>query len=81
MKTMLMSEDGWRLVRFSGTKYVKLTMTQIARQCQFVINDSKNTAFDKSSFYAENHSSDHLLPDSVILGNITDLSHKGNGVI
>ena len=35
MKTMLMSEDEWRLVRFSGTKYVKLIMTQIARQCQF----------------------------------------------
>ena len=46
-----------------------------------MINDSKNTAFDKSSFYAENHSSDQLLPDSDILENIADISKKRNGGI
>ena len=40
------------------------------------INDSKNTTFNKSSFYGTRYSSSSLLPDSDILEKIVDLFDK-----
>ena len=40
------------------------------------INGSKNTTFDKSSFYAERNSYYYLLLDPDILEDLIDLIHK-----
>ena len=50
-------------------------MVQVARDNGNTINDIKNTAFNKPSFFVSKDSYYYLLLDSDVLENIVDLIH------
>ena len=62
------------------TSYVQ--QNQINLQCNgTTISDTKNTTFNKASFYAARDSFYYLLLYSDILGNMVDLIHEKGGRI
>ena len=61
---------------FCRTKGIKLIIIQIPRNYGTTINDSNNTAFDKSIFLIARDSYYYLLLDSDSLENTVDLIHK-----
>ena len=75
MKIMLMWHDECWLVVFNRTGRIKLIMVQVARDNGNTINDIKNTAFNKPSFFVSKDSYYYLLLDSDVLENIVDLIH------